>query len=80
MKNGLRRCDSCFLFLFLISYSCLYPLVMELSPSKDDRLVCEWGMKKMDEGDENEGKYIIMNIFWLGFFVIWRKSDKFALA
>ena len=27
-----------------------------------------------------DGKYIIMSNFRFGFFVIWRKNDKFALA
>ena len=46
----------------LASYSCLYPLVMGLSPAKDGRLVVrmgdekkrmrdEWGMEKMDNDD-----------------------------
>ena len=46
----------------LASYSCLYPLVMGLSPAKDGRLVVrmgdekkrmrdEWVMEKMDNDD-----------------------------
>ena len=40
----------------------------------------EWGMEKRWIMMKGNGKYIIMSNFRLGFFAIWRKCDKFALA
>ena len=54
-----------------------YLLVRELLPVTDVWFVVwigAWIMMMVD------GKYIIMSNFRLGFFVIWRKCDKFALA